>query len=191
MVRRPILWITALACAAWLAPFLLGGDGEEPPRRRGGDRWSRGRTDPEEWRKRMEEYRRRASEQLKAALEATDEQWVVLEPRIEAVRTAQAECMGPRGGFVAFFGPRPPGSEAKKGPREDPPPQSEVEKRMRALRELLHEKDTTPAQVTESLTALREVRKEAERKLAEARNTMREGLKPRQEAMLVMMGLLD
>ena len=65
---------------------------------RGGDR---PRMSPEEMRKRMEEWRKRMSDMQRQRLGATEDEWKVLQPMIEKVRSVQREM---RGGMFSRFG---------------------------------------------------------------------------------------
>ena len=72
------------------------GGGERPGGERRGGREGR---DPEEMRRRMEEFRKRADERLREQLKASEKEWKIIQPRLEAVRTAQSNTRGGRGRF--------------------------------------------------------------------------------------------
>ena len=70
-------------------------------------------------------------------------------------------------------------------------PVSEVQKASDELRALLGSESATPEQVKAKLTALREARAAARQKLAQARADLQQVLTVKQEARLVLMGLLE
>ena len=59
------------------------------------------------------------------------------------------------------------------------------------LRELLSNKDAAPEQIKAGLTALRLANEKARQELAKARQDLRQLMTVRQEATLVLSGLLD
>jgi hypothetical protein len=70
-------------------------------------------------------------------------------------------------------------------------PKTELEQRSRELRELLHDDAVGADQIKAKLTALRAAKERAVRELAGARQTLRQLMTLRQEAVLVLNGLLD
>ncbi|MBI1371554.1 MAG: hypothetical protein GC159_02160 [Phycisphaera sp.] len=164
------------------------------------DRRSRGNFDPEEFRKRM-------NERLKEQLGSSDEEWKIIEPRLTKVTEAQRATRG-GGGFMfggfsgrggssrfgsgAGGGERPGGdnnAERQRPALPDDAPDS-LKKTM-ALRELLDNKDSSPEDIKKAVDALREAKKKAEAELEAARAQLKEVLTVRQEATLVMMGILE
>jgi hypothetical protein len=59
------------------------------------------------------------------------------------------------------------------------------------LRDVLQNKNATPEQIQQRLTALRDAGAAARKKLEDAQKDLRELLTQRQEASLVTMGMLD
>lgn len=156
-----------------------------------GGRGGFGNFDPEQMRQRMME---RYQEQL----EASNEEWKVIQPLLEDVMAKQRETMGGRfGGFGMMMG-RPPGGPG--GQDQGQPPQ-QGRRGMRggdggnpevdALRQALEDKNTPAAELNAKLKAVRDARKQAEAELKASRDKLRAVLTPRQEAMLVLMGQLD
>jgi outer membrane protein TolC len=70
-------------------------------------------------------------------------------------------------------------------------PKTELEQRSRELRELLRGDKTDVDQIKAKLTAFRAAKDKANQQLAGARQTLRQLMSLRQEAVLVLNGLLD
>jgi hypothetical protein len=150
------------------------------------DRPGRGDFDPEQMRQRMmERYR----EQLEIK---SDDEWKVIQPRIELITEARREVGF--GGFGRGFGRRggpggPGGDQGDRGGRGggfrggDPSPEAE------ALQKAIEAKAPND-EIKAKLAKYREARKEKEAKLAKAQDELRQVLSVRQEASAVMMGLL-
>jgi hypothetical protein len=162
-----------LAAFAGLAMAQQGG----PPGGRRGGRW-----DPEQMRQRIQE-------RFREMLGADDEEWTVIGPRLERVQTLQWQQRAGGMGFMFGRGGRgrfgPPGEDEAE--RELSPVQAAAEQ----LNETLENEDATADQIKERLTAYRQAREEARQELAEAQEELREVLTVRQEAQLVLVGLLD
>lgn len=123
----------------------------------------------------MEE--RRAQERIRAIasfqeeLGISEKEWTVVKPRLERVY----DLVHPRR-QMGFAGGR------------DPDP---VERRRRELREVLGNPEAAADEIKAGLTALRTARERASQELAKARYALRQVLTLRQEAQLVVDGLLD
>lgn len=119
---------------------------------------------------------------LRKRLEVTDDaEWALISARITSVFQLQRAGGGFRGGFR----PAPPGGDAGGGARRGGgSPETD------ALRDAITNK-LPDAEVKARLERFREVRKENDAKLDKAREDLRAVLSVRQEAMLVMMGLLN
>ena len=137
---------------------------------------------------RMEQFRQRMAERLKTALKASDEEWSVIQPLLEKMYAKQREAGGRfnfggrRGG-----GPGGPGGE-DRGNRPSMfggTPESE------ALETALKSDSTSPAEIKAKLDALREARKKAAAELDQSRDDLRKVLTQRQEATLVLIGILQ
>jgi hypothetical protein len=116
--------------------------------------------------------RRRAVDDLKDQLGVSDEEWSVVKPRVEAVYHLvhpQRQGLG-----------RP---EARA--------LSPVEQKSRELRELLANKDAKAEEIKAKLTAFRSAKEQERQELVKARQSLRQLLTLRQEAVLVLNGLLD
>jgi hypothetical protein len=115
--------------------------------------------------------RQRAVGDLKDQLGVSDQEWAVLKPRIQVVHD------------LVHPAPRPIGkSEA---------PATEAELRSRELRELLQDQKAPADQIKARLTALRAAKQRAVLQLVNVRQGLRQLLTLRQEALLVLNGLLD
>lgn len=115
--------------------------------------------------------RRRAIEDFKERLGMSDKEWAVVRPRLEAVYNLKhppAQVMGP-------------------GER----PRDEVQQRSSELRELLRDEDAPVDRVKAALTALRAAKEKVGQRLAAAQQDLRQLMTIRQEAMLVLNGLLE
>ena len=148
-----------------------GGGGQ---RGGGGRRW-----DPEQMRQRM-------SERMREALGATEEEWQVLGPRVEKVQNLSRQVTG---GGMRMFGRR--GGRRGPGGPEGEQPQTELQKAQSALQEALADDSTPNADITARLTKFREEREKIKQELDVAKTELREIITLRQEAQLVLMGLLD
>jgi Spy/CpxP family protein refolding chaperone len=66
-----------------------------------------------------------------------------------------------------------------------------VEQRTRELREVLADKEAKPEEIKAKLTAFRAAKEQARQELVKARQDLRQLMTLRQEAVLVVNGLLD
>lgn len=115
-------------------------------------------------------------DRYKEALESSDEEWKVIEPRIKKVTEAQrATRIGGRGGMM--------GRGGRGGEETDEP--TEAANLRKAI-------DTGSAEdIKGALKEFRTARKKAEAELKQAQTELRQVLTLKQEARLVMMGTLD
>ena len=116
--------------------------------------------------------------QLKEQLSPTDDEWKVLQPKIEKVMDAQ---MAGFGGFR--------GRGGNNG--GDNTPQTPTAKAQQELRTLLENKDASADDIKAKLAALREARAKTRADLEAARKDLKEVLTQRQEAVLVTNGMLE
>lgn len=137
----------------------------------------RGGWDPEAMRQRM-------LDRVKETLGSTDEEWKALQPKVEAVQKLVMQ------GRMGMFGRRRGGGDPNQ-PQQQPEATNDVQKLTQELQALLDNKDSDPKVVAEKLKALREARDKSKVDLKKAQDELRELLTPRQEAQLVLMGLLD
>lgn len=190
MLRSKAVWVLGLAvlvCAVFIGQALSQ---ETAPGGGRGGRGARGNNDPNQARDRMEQFRQQAADRMKEALGVTDEQWKALQPKIEKVQTLARETrgggmmmgrmMGGRGGA----GAQPPAANTDR-------PQSDVEKKMADLQKLLQDKESKAEDIKTALAAYRDAVTKAKTELEKARKELRELLSVRQEAQLVLVGVLE
>ena len=155
----------------------------------------RGQFDPERMRQMMDQ-------RMREQLGATEAEWKVLGPRVTKVQELSRQSrgggrggmMGGRGGMMGGRGggPRGPGGNRAGGGQGAPARElTAVEKAQEQLRTVLDNTDSTPDQIKTALTTLRKERESAKQKLAVAQQDLRKIITIRQEAICVMMGMLD
>lgn len=128
-------------------------------------------------------------DRVKETLQAKDAEWKVLEPRLERVMTLSREASG--FGRMGMFGGRRRGGAGQPGAPGAVLPQSDVDRATEALQTTVDDPKTTPAQIKAKLTAFRAAREKSRQELAKARESARELVTQRQEAQLVLMGILE
>jgi len=133
--------------------------------------------------------RQRFMDRIKDYIEAADEEWAVLRPRIEKVMALSREASG----FGRMFGVmrRRGGPGGAPGAPRAEQPQSDVARAVQELQAALENEQATADEINAKLTALREAREKVKQELAQAREALRELVTPRQEARLVLLGILD
>lgn len=177
------------------APGDNGGNGGGGGGGFGGGRGGRGNFDPAQVRQQMEQ-------RMKDGLGVTDEEYTVLQPKIQAVMEAQRDATispfggrGNRGGGGG--GPGGGGGGGGGGGRGgfgggmfggDP---TALEKAVDDLRTALDNKDTPADTIKTKVEAVRKLKAEGKEKLAKAQAELRDLLTPRQEAYFVSRGMLD
>ena len=139
--------------------------------RRGRSRWT------------PEQIRQRSMERIKEALAPSEDEWKVLEPKLNKVLTLAREA-----GVSSMRRTR-----RRRGSDTDPAAgeQSDVAKATQGLVKILENKEAKPEEIKAKLKALRDARKKAMEALAKARKPVGETAKLRQEAQLVLMGVID
>lgn len=162
-----------------------------------------GQFDPAQMRQRM-------MEGWKQQLGADDDAWKVIEPRMTKVMELNRQTMMGRGGMFGMFGPRgmrtqrgdragQQGQQGQQGQRQSRPrfpgdenrEPSAVEKAQDTLETTLENESASADTIKEQLTALRAARVKAQQELAAAQQDLRQILTVRQEAVLVLNGLLN
>ena len=133
------------------------------------------------------QMRQRYMDRIKETLGASDEEWAVLEPRIQKVQELSMQTRaGGRGGMFGGRGARG-GGDAPAPERELTPVQTATQ----GLQTILEDEAASAEDIQAKLTALREAREKAKQEVAKAQAELREVLTIRQEAQLVVMGMLE
>ena len=137
----------------------------------------RGNFDPAQFRQQM-------MDRLKEQLGSSDDEWKVLEPRLEKVSTLQRDM---RGGMGSMFG-----RSSRGGPdRQSSGETSAVQKASADLKSALDDKSVSADEIAKRLATYRQAKETAKADLAKAQADLKELLSQRQEAQLVMYGMLD
>jgi hypothetical protein len=119
----------------------------------------------------MASERQMAIEGLRNQLRVSDQEWAVVKPRLQ----------------VVYDLVRP----AFPGAGRNEPPKTELEQRSRELREVLQGDNPAVDQIKAKLTAFRAAKEKSNQQLAAARQALRQIMNLRQEAVLVVNGLLE
>lgn len=132
----------------------------------------------------------------------TEEQWNLIKPKLERVRELRDRAHSTVGLFLtssSTSGKNPRGAQSQSVPTwrwniswEDKPPGelTEAQKIANMLMKLVDSRNAPAKEFKQAMDTLRESRarqKELEEKLSKAREELRKGLTPRQEAALVLM----
>jgi len=132
---------------------------------------------------RIEQFRQKMNEYLKTALKVSDEEWSVIQPLLETVQTKQRETLTTRFSFM--------GGRRNGGDRPNRPDSKPVSPETDSLKTALETEGSTPVEIKSRLEAVRAARKKALAELDQAREELRKVLTQRQEATLVMVGVLE
>jgi hypothetical protein len=135
------------------------------------------------------QFREQMMTRLKERLGATDEEWKVLQPKVEKVMASQRDGRG--GGGPGGRSGRTRGGDNQQPQQQQQGEQSAVSKAAAELRAAVEDKATSPEEITRRLTAYRDAREKSRADRAAAQKELRELLSARQEAVLVSSGLLD
>lgn len=139
-------------------------------RQRGGEREAnQNRRGPGNW-----------TARLKADLGATDEEWTALEPMIQKVGDLRRQMMAGRFGFGG-----------RRGGGNVPPDDQEVMTEVTALRQAVDAPSTNTQVLKTKVEALKTAREKKQAELKETQNALREVVTLRQEAILMLSGILD
>jgi hypothetical protein len=152
-------------------------------------------------------------ERMKEQLGASDDEWKVLQPKVEKVMDSRRDAQTGGGGFGFLGGGGgggrggaggPGGAGGGNGPggnggpgggggrgRGGADPNSPVGQAMAALQAAVQNKDTPAEDLNRKLTALRNARQQAKDSLTRSQAELKELLTQRQEATMVMMGYLE
>ena len=131
-------------------------------------------------------FRQMMLDRLKDTLVVEDDAWTVMKPRLDTVMALSRETGGGGTSMRGLFG--------RRRPDDTPEPDAEspaTERALRALEKTLENKEAKPEEIKAGLKALREARERAKDELIKAKDKLREILTQRQEAQLVLYGILD
>jgi hypothetical protein len=136
-------------------------------------------------------------QRMREDLEMTQDEWEVIGPMIREIGEKRRETMGMgrmmgrgrfgrRGDRGGRGGPEGQPPEARDGDNPDQQPSAADE-----LNKVLENKDAPAAEIKAKLDALRKERETKEAELKALRDKLRKLVTQRQEARLVLMGILD
>lgn len=158
------------------------GDRQGQPRERGQGQGRQGQ------RGQRPEERQSEAQRMQERLGATDQEWKVLGPRVMRVSELSRQLRG---------GGRDRGRGGSQGGRPDSRQdgstreRSALEQAQEQLRTVLSNTSATPDQINKQLAAFRTVKARVKQQLVAAQTDLRKLITVRQEAQLVMMGMLD
>jgi len=176
-----VLLLTVSMSMLYAADGNKSDKGERPDR---GDRSARGgfNRDPEQMQKMM-------LDRVKQQIEASDEEWTVIEPRISNVMKLSMQSRF--GGMRSMMGgPGGPGGRERED-GQDSPAKSGIEKAAEELQTVLKDTEATPEQIKAKLAVLRKEKEKSQTELITAKAELVSVLTLRQEATLVGLGMLD
>ena len=165
-----------------------GQQGQRGQRGQGG-----GGFDPARMRQMKEQYMQRM-------LGATDTKWKVLGPRVMKVEELSRQVggggLGIMTGSMSSAGPARAGGglggrPGGRGPGGMNQKLTEVEKAQKELQTTLDNTAATSDAIRKQLTTLRAAKAKVKQELAKAQRDLLQVVSPRQEAILVLMGMLD
>lgn len=136
--------------------------------------------------------REQALTRIKEQLGATDDEWKVLQPKVDALMTAQADVRAGARGAAGGRGQRGNRGGQNAQPAATPPAnESAVAKAMTELRTAVADKATPPEELAKKLAALHEAKEKAAAARTAAQKDLKDLLTARQEAILVQNGMLE
>lgn len=182
------LFASAILATGVIAPYSFAQDAPPPERSdRGSDRGGRGSFDPAQFKEQMVE---RFKEQLAPA---SDDEWNIIKPKLDKVLTTRFEQMAGGMRMSGAFGRSPGGDRGGNngGDRQEREPRNESERAAKELSDALKNKDTSPDVITAKLGALREAKAKAAEAVKASQEDLKSVLTARQEAVLVVNGMLE
>ena len=120
---------------------------------------------------RMVEMRERAIERYRDRLDISDKEWTIIQPRLRKV--------------YKFVHP------VRLGGGQDEQSKNAVQQKSSELRQLLQDQGASTPEIKAGITALRQAKEQSRQQLIMARQELRTVLSVRQEAQLILSGLLD
>lgn len=169
---------------------------------------------------RINDFRKRADDRMKTLLQASDEEYAVLKPRIEKLQGLQMASDTRMMGFGMLMGGggqqtwRSRASDVPEGQRQERKPEEGAQParpagalggimsmfgvtsapamdKAREIQQALDAKDVTPDVLKSKLAELRALRKQAKEEITRAQEELRQLCSIRQETVLVLMGILE
>ena len=128
------------------------------------------------------------TDRMKKNLGASDEEWTIIEPRLTKVMRLSRET-GLGSGIAMMMQRR--GGPGQQRPGQADREQGKVSKATQQLRTTLENKEAKPEEIKAKLTAVRKAKEQARQELSKAQQQLREVLSLKQEAQLVLMGMLE
>jgi len=132
-----------------------------------------------------QDMQKRMDQRTMEQLGVSEEEWAVLKPKIDKVRTLRMQSMTGFGG-MGFGAPGGPG-----GPFGGDRAASPVQQANRELQDALNNKGTPDDVVKAKLAAVRDAKAKAQQDLKAAQDELKDLVTARQEATLVTMGVLE
>ena len=136
------------------------------------------------------QFQKMMEQRLKERLGINDEEWKVIGPLVTQVTDKQRELRGGmRVGLGRRGGRRRGGDNAAKTRDDKKAPKGSVD--VEALQKCLESADSSAKDIQTKLVAVRAIRTAKETELKTVRDALRQVITVRQEAQLVLMGILD
>lgn len=154
----------------------------------------------------QEQMQQMMAQRYQELLGISDEEWAVIGPYILKVSTLSQSSQSRGGGMRMMMGGRGNMPQGAQGQEQAQAPQGQEsnqdqrgrgmmrggqDENLQALQTLLEDENATTDEIKTKLSALRKAREAARQELAVAQKELRKLLTLRQEAMLVVMGLLE
>jgi len=135
-----------------------------------------------------QEMQQRMMERFKTQLSATDDEWKVIEPKLSKVMTLSRNIGASR---MMGFGGRNRGSDGGRRGQDSEEQPSAVQAAATDLQQTLEKPDVATGDIKAKLSTYRAAREKAKQELLQSQEELRSVLTLRQEAQLVIMGVLD
>lgn len=210
----PMLVMGLLVAVTYVTPAMAQDEGQAPPRAERGDRGDRrarpdwnNMTDEQReqmrarFAERFEEMRKQQAERMREDLELSEDEYAAIQPMVENVQRLSMESMAAGlGGGRGPGGPGGPGGQAAFGRGgfmnavmggEMTPQGQALNDAATALRGTLDSDSASSDDIKSKLAAVREARVAMQDALRQAREELRGFVTPKQEATLVLQGILD
>jgi hypothetical protein len=129
------------------------------------------------------QMRQRMMDRMKEVLGASDDEWQAIGPKLEKVMQLQRDANG-GGGMRMLF------RRNQGGDQQQQQPQTPVQQKAKELEDAI-QGNAPAADIKAKMQALREARAAARQELTKAQDDLKGLLTQKQEATLLMMGMLD